>query len=212
MLYYIARIFLKHIKNMDTATIAILLQLITIIGSVVFWFAYLRKDIELIKKDVWKIEWIEKYIENLSNYLNDGEFKRIPDRLKQYKSTCSNYYTANSPLKLNEKWIELVKNSGFDSIVKENNKSFINKIKKKVKWVDSDKIFYYIEKESIDLLQDLGKDDDDLLEEVWLFIFKNGLLDEKKSILNALGLYLRDEVINNLGLTEKFQKLFVDNK
>jgi hypothetical protein len=193
---------------MDWTTFTILLQIVTIIWWIAFWFAYLKKDIDLIKKDAWKIEWMEKFIEKLSDYFEDNDVKWIPKKLKWYKSSCSAYYTANSPLKLNDKWNELIKNSWFDKIVKNDDNYLIKEIERKVKDRDEKKIFYYIEKESIDLIQELEQSDDKIMERIGLFIFKNWLLDDKKPILNALSLYLRDEVINSLWLATKFKKLF----
>ena len=53
----------------------LILQILTVAGWVIVYFFYLKKDLELIKKDVEimkvdvsKIEWIEGYIKNLSNY------------------------------------------------------------------------------------------------------------------------------------------------
>ena len=50
------------------------------------------------------------------------------------------------------------------------------------------------------------------MEWVWLYIFKNWLLDDKNQILNALWIYLRDKVIEELWLNEKIEKLFKKDK
>jgi hypothetical protein len=51
---------------------------------------------------VGKVEGIEEYIKNLSNYFQDGKYS-VPERLKNYRPSRSAYYASNSPVKLTEK-------------------------------------------------------------------------------------------------------------
>ncbi|ATU04923.1 hypothetical protein BKN14_00495 [Candidatus Gracilibacteria bacterium HOT-871] len=178
----------------------------------VYIYTNMKRDIGLIKTDVSKIQGIEEYIKTLSVYLKDGDFSGIPSNLKNYESKSSPYYTANSPLRLNDRGMELIRESGFDTIIEEYKPNLVGEIERKVKDVDENKKLYYIEKESLSLIRELDAENDKIMEGVGLYIFKNGLLDDKNQILNALGIYLRDKVIEELGLNEKIEKLFKKDK
>lgn len=206
---------------MDAWWIAIILQIVTLI---IWWLVYffwvkqsislLQKDIDLIKKDVGKIEWIEEYIKNLSCYFDDNNIG-VPTRLKEYESKISVYYQANSPVKLTQKGENLVKNSWFEKIFLEKKDFIIQIIKQKLinyANADDDLFFYFAEKKSVDSLKEMYEEWDALLNPIRSFIFSHWLRDEEKEIITALGIYVRDEVIKNYNRWEVFEKLQQNTK
>ncbi len=193
----------------------LILQILTVAGWVIVYFFYLKKDLELIKKDVEimkvdvsKIEWIEGYIKNLSNYFKDWNFKWVPDRLKNYSTSHSRYYESNSPLKLTTEWENLIYGSGFDEVFEEKRDFIMESIKQSLDWKENLEVFfYYAELFSIKLIEEFYEWWDKILDWVRQYIFENGLSDEEEQVIKTIWLYLRDKVIEEYWRKEEFKKL-----
>lgn len=66
---------------------AIVIQTWILLTVWVVWYINIKRDIKLMKVDVAKIEWIDKYIHSLSDFFRDWNFQWIPDRLKSYSTS-----------------------------------------------------------------------------------------------------------------------------
>jgi hypothetical protein len=60
------------------------------------------------------------------------------------------------------------------------------------------------------LIEEFYTGEDKILDPVRQYIFEKWLIDEKKDIMTALWIYLRDEVIREYGKEQEFEKLFIE--
>jgi len=180
----------------------------------IFWFLFSYKSkidkalnwydsIEKINSRMW---CIEKYIEDLSSFFHNTDTKQniVPTQLKDFWR----YYQANSPLRLTERWINLIEESWFKKIMNDKNDFIIENVKQKLDdKKESEAFFYFAEQYSVSEIQKFYDQEDNILDPVREYMFSTGKTEEKDIIIRALWLYLRDIVIEAYWKTKEFIEL-----
>ncbi len=153
-----------------------------------------------------KTTGVVRFSEDLSNYfyVKDRD-DSIPNTLKNF----GRYYVANSPVKLTEKGEEFITESWFTETLKKEWAFLIDSVsdKLKSKLNDSD-FFYFAEEFSVQVVNDMFKSpDSSLFNNVRKYIFNHGLGDVEDQLIKALGIYVRDIVIEKSGKMEEFKAI-----
>lgn len=201
--------------------VTIFIQTVILVWFLSSKFTNIDRDIKEVNQKIkqndtktWKIEpiliQITDYLSSFSTYLKDGNFEKLPSKLMGFADKCW-LYGANSPMMLTPKWDKFINDTWFLDSFMQNKTTYMSEIIEKLE----DKshrpdFFYFVEKYSLNFINEKYDEEHSLLSWLREYIFKNWLWDDKhikQIFLNTLGIYVRNEVIKELWKWEDFMKI-----